>query len=62
VAIGAVNLLRLKPRLKIKNAQMQNVEATAVQLQFNVQAELFFGIAIVIVVAILGILPPAIAK
>jgi putative copper resistance protein D len=59
VAIGAVNLLRLKPRLEIKNAQVQNVEATTAQLQFNVQAELFLGIAIVIVVAILGILPPA---
>jgi putative copper resistance protein D len=59
VAIGAVNLLRLKPRLEIKNAQVQNVEVTAAQLQFNVQAELFLGIAVVIVVAILGILPPA---
>ncbi|HEY5297893.1 MAG TPA: CopD family protein [Verrucomicrobiae bacterium] len=58
VAIGAVNLLRLKPRLEIKNAKTQNLEATNDQLQFNVQAELFLGIAVVIIVAILGILPP----
>jgi putative copper resistance protein D len=58
VTIGAVNLLLLKPRLEIKNAQMQNVEATATQLQFNVQMELVIGTAIIIVVAILGILPP----
>ena len=50
VAIGAVNLLRLKPRLLIENSQSQNAEATVTQLQF--------GTAIVIVVAILGILPP----
>ena len=59
VAIGAVNLLRLKPRLEIKNVQTDNPETTVAQLQFNVHAELFLGIAIVIVVAILGILPPA---
>jgi copper resistance protein D len=59
VAIGAVNLLRLKPRLLIENSQTKNPEATVAQLQFNVQTELFLGIAIVVVVAILGILPPA---
>jgi putative copper export protein len=58
VAIGAVNLLRLKPRLLIENSQSQNAEATVTQLQFNVQTELVLGTAIVIVVAILGILPP----
>jgi putative copper resistance protein D len=58
VAIGAVNLLRLKPRLAIENVQAQNFEITAAQLQFNVQTELFLGIAIVVAVAILGILPP----
>ena len=60
VAIGAMNLLRLKPRLEIKNAQTNNPEPTAAQLQFNVKTELFLAIAVVIVVAILGILPPAI--
>jgi putative copper resistance protein D len=59
VAIGAVNLLRLKPRLLIENSQAQNPEATVARLQFNVQTELALGTAIVIVVAILGILPPA---
>jgi putative copper export protein len=33
---------------------------TLAQLQTNVQLELFLGLAIVITVAILGILPPAI--
>ena len=59
IAIGAVNLLRLKPRLLTENSQAQNPEATASQLQFNVQMELFLGTAIIIIVAILGILPPA---
>jgi copper resistance protein D len=60
VAIGAVNLLRLKPRLTIENSQAQNSDATAARLQFNVQMELAIGTAIIIVVAILGILPPAV--
>jgi copper resistance protein D len=59
VAIGAVNLFRLKPRLSAENSQTQIFGTTAAQLQFNVQMELFLGTAIVIVVAILGILPPA---
>jgi putative copper resistance protein D len=58
VAIGAVNLLRLKPHLEIKNVQTKNSEAAVAQLQFNVQMELFLGFAVVVVVAILGILPP----
>jgi putative copper resistance protein D len=57
-AIGAANLLRLKPRLLIENSQAQKLNATATQLQFNVQTELAIGMAIVVVVAILGILPP----
>jgi putative copper export protein len=59
VAIGAVNLLRLKPRLSANNPAVQKDEAAA-RLQFNVQMELLLGAIIVIVVAILGILPPAI--
>ncbi|MGH7977409.1 MAG: CopD family protein [Limisphaerales bacterium] len=59
VTIGAVNLLRLKPRLSAENSQIQIFGTTAGQLQFNVQTELFLGTAIVIIVAILGILPPA---
>jgi putative copper resistance protein D len=59
VAVGAVNLLRLKPRLAIENFQLPCSEASVDQLQFNVQAELLLGVAIVVVVAVLGILPPA---
>ena len=59
VAIGAVNLLRLKPRLLLENSRAQNPETTVARLQSNVQMELALGVAIVIVVAILGILPPA---
>ncbi|HSY10543.1 MAG TPA: CopD family protein [Candidatus Dormibacteraeota bacterium] len=57
-AIGAANLLRLKPRLLVENSQAQRLEATATRLQFNVQTELAIGMAIVMIVAILGILPP----
>lgn len=60
VAIGAVNLLRLKPRLLAENAPLQTAEAAATQLQFNVRLELVLAMIIVVVVAILGILPPAI--
>jgi copper resistance protein D len=60
VGIGAVNLLRLKPRLATEKLETRIVEAAAAQLQFNVQLELAIGTAIIIVVAILGILPPAI--
>jgi putative copper resistance protein D len=59
VSIGAVNLLRLKPRLTLEKFPVENSEAVAAQLQFNIQVELFLGITIVIVVAVLGILPPA---
>jgi putative copper resistance protein D len=59
VAIGAVNLLRLKPRLLIESSEAQSSEATVARLQFNVQLELAIGTAIIIVVAIIGILPPS---
>jgi copper resistance protein D len=59
VAIGAVNLLRLKPRLLMENFPSQNAEATVARLQFNVQMELILGTAVIIIVAIFGILPPA---
>jgi copper resistance protein D len=60
LAIAAVNLLRLKPRLLEESSQPTQARATVVQLQTNVQFELFLGVVIVVVVAILGILPPAI--
>jgi len=59
LSIAAVNLLRLKPRLLVENSAEMS-KTTVVQLQRNVQIELFLGLAIVIVVAVLGILPPAI--
>jgi len=58
VAIGAMNLLRLKPRLAAESSQSKSADALVVQLQRNVLLEIFLGTAIVLVVAILGILPP----
>ncbi len=55
LGIAAVNLLRLKPRLLAESPS-----ATVAQLQMNVRFELFLGLAIVVIVAVLGILPPAI--
>jgi copper resistance protein D len=60
LVIAAVNLLRLKPRLITESSQRGKARATAARLQTNVQIELFLGLAIVVIVAILGILPPAI--
>jgi copper resistance protein D len=59
LAIASVNLLRLKPRLLNESSQPDKAGATTAQLQRNVQLELLLGTAIIIVVAILGILPPA---
>lgn len=59
LAIASMNLLRLKPRLSIQSTQPEKASATVAQLQRNVQFELVLGSAIVIIVAILGILPPA---
>jgi copper resistance protein D len=58
VTIGALNLLRLKPRLLVNKTGPEIVETTAAQLQFNVHIELAIGTAIVFVVAVLGTLPP----
>lgn len=54
VAIGAVNLLKLKPRILSEEQRLP----TAASLQRNVWSELLIGLLIVIIVAILGILPP----
>jgi copper resistance protein D len=59
LAIASVNLLRLKPRLLVDSSLPEKARATVAQLQTNVQRELFLGMAVIIVVAILGILPPA---
>jgi putative copper resistance protein D len=59
ISIGAINLLRLKPRIMREKPGSHESGTAAAQLQFNVRAELFLGILIVILVAVLGILPPA---
>jgi putative copper resistance protein D len=59
LAIAAVNLLRLKPRISSESSQPDKAGAVAAQLQRNVRLELLLGSAIIIIVAILGVLPPA---
>ncbi len=59
LAIAAVNLLRLRPRLIAEHLTSEKATASASQLQSNVQFELVLGSGIVAVVAVLGILPPA---
>ncbi|HEY2713821.1 MAG TPA: CopD family protein [Chthoniobacterales bacterium] len=59
VAIGAVNLLHLKPRLTRAGFSDQDLGATTAQLSVNVRVELLLGSAVIVVVAILGVLPPA---
>jgi copper resistance protein D len=60
LAIAAVNLLRLKPGLLAEHSQPEKAAATVAQLRANVQLELMLGAGIIAVVAVLGILPPAI--
>lgn len=60
LAVAAMNLLRLKPRLVAEHGQPEKAGATVAQLQKNVQFELVLGSGIVAIVAVLGILPPAI--
>jgi copper resistance protein D len=57
--IAAVNLLVLKPRLAIEASQRRYAGATVSLIRANVRFELILGIVIVVIVAILGILPPA---
>jgi copper resistance protein D len=59
LVIASMNLLRLKPRLLNEGSQPEKAVVTVAQLQRNVQIELLFGSAIIGVVAVLGILPPA---
>ncbi|HXB58849.1 MAG TPA: CopD family protein [Candidatus Acidoferrales bacterium] len=58
--IAGVNLLLLKPRLAAEASQQRSAEATISLIRSNVRFELILGIAIIVIVAILGILPPAI--
>jgi copper resistance protein D len=59
LAIAAVNLFRLKPRLIAEKFEPEMAAATAALLQKNVRFEFVLGSGIVAVVAVLGILPPA---
>lgn len=60
LAIAAVNLFRLKPRLIVESSEPKRASATVAQLQRNVQWEFVLGSGIVAIVAVLGILPPAV--
>lgn len=58
VAIGAFNLLYLKPRLSTGGAD-ENKESAEARLRFNVLVEVAFASGVMIIVGILGLLPPA---
>ncbi|HEY2585572.1 MAG TPA: CopD family protein [Tepidisphaeraceae bacterium] len=58
VALGALNLLRWKPRLSLTGDD-QTTHATA-RLRLNVTLELALGAIVLLLVGLLGILPPAI--
>jgi putative copper export protein len=57
VCLGAVNLLRLKPRLA-HAASTGAADSAAEWLQWNVLAEISLGLFVLVVTAILGLLPP----
>ena len=59
MVIASVNLTRLKPRLTAQSTQPGEAALTVAQLQTNVQIEIILGTIIIIIVAVLGILPPA---
>jgi putative copper resistance protein D len=59
VALGAVNLLSLKPRLSAVQTSTLEQERAATALRRNVWVELGLGMLIVMLVAVLGLLPPA---
>lgn len=54
IGFGAVNLLRLKPRLELPPLDA----AAMAQLRRNIRAEICLTTFVIIVVAILGVLPP----
>lgn len=59
VALGAINWWVLKPRLRTEQNVPPAFAVTARQLQFNIRLELLLNAAVTIIVAILGLLPPA---
>jgi len=60
VAMGAVNLLWLRPRLGAAGAAELEKERAAARLRGNVWVELGLGMLIVLVVAVLGLMQPAV--
>lgn len=58
IALGAMNLLRWKPRLSA--APDERAAQVAARLQRNVAIEIALGAIVVLVVGLLGLLPPAI--
>jgi copper resistance protein D len=59
LAIAAVNLLRLTPRLHAERLAPEKAMTSTSQLQSHVRFELILGSGILAAVAVLGILPPA---
>jgi putative copper resistance protein D len=61
LALGAMNLLRLKPRLAlVPDGTGELIDGTARRLKWNVFWELILAAGIMAAVGLLGILPPAI--
>jgi len=58
VGIAAVNRMRLTPRL-VKNASMAAAQDARRRLQHNAAIEASMGAVIIVIVAVLGTLPPA---
>ena len=59
VAIGAFNLLRLKPRLSVSGGYASSDAAVLKRIARNVFIELCLGAIVLLAVGILGITPPA---
>jgi putative copper resistance protein D len=57
LCFGAMNLLRLKPRLTIPTAG-SGADVSAAKLQQNVISEIALGVVVLVVTAILGLLAP----
>jgi putative copper resistance protein D len=58
ILIGAVNLLRLKPRLTNPTSE-EMPEASSAKLQRNVWGEFGIGLCVLVITAILGLLSPS---
>jgi putative copper resistance protein D len=59
VVFGAVNLLRMAPRLAVRGGERhRRIEAALSHLRRNASIEAVLGVCVLSIVAILGILPP----